>query len=142
VQGFTVYWQTGGHYPASRLNHGDSNWSGKVCVRREVTGGVVAAMTAFFLELDFASREFECRIFGMIRRAVLGVCVLMFLPFAAARACTCSQALPGKCAGFQNGDVVFVGTVTDAQHVEAANSDATATAPAMPITRYSFHIDE
>lgn len=78
----------------------------------------------------------------MIRCAILGVCVLVFIPFAAARACTCSQALPGQCAGLQKDDVVFVGTVTDIQHVEPANPDATATPPAMPITRYHFHIDE
>ena len=100
----------------------------------------------------------------MIRRAILGICVLVFLPVFAARACTCTQAAPGKCAGLQKDDVVFLGTVTDVRHLvpatadlAAANPGASAVAdgtgagsgvttnpgvPAFPVTRYRFRVDE
>jgi hypothetical protein len=100
----------------------------------------------------------KCRIFRMIRRAILGMCVLVFLPISAAWACTCTQAAPGKCGGLQKDDVVFLGTVTDIQRVLPANTDAapansdagaiatnTGVAPAstpFPVTRYRFRIDE
>ena len=104
----------------------------------------------------------------MIRRAILGICVLMSLPISAAWACTCTQAAPGKCAGLQKDDVVFLGTVTDIQHVAPTNTDTAAAnsgavanvdnsdgnagvaanpgvalaSPAFPVTRYRFHIEE
>jgi hypothetical protein len=102
----------------------------------------------------------------MIRRAILGVCLLVFLSVSAARACTCTQAAPGKCAGLQKDDAVFLGTVTDIQRVVPTNIDNTAAnsaagadasggaaggasnpgvapaSPASPVTRYRFRIDE
>jgi hypothetical protein len=104
----------------------------------------------------------------MIRRVILGICLLVCLPISAAWACTCTQAAPGKCAGLQKDDVVFLGTVTDIQRIVPTNAnsasansetganvdssggggDVAATpgvAPAstiFPITLYRFHIDE
>jgi hypothetical protein len=104
----------------------------------------------------------------MIRGTILGMCVLMWMTASAAWGCTCTQATPGKCAGLQKDDVVFLGTVTQIERVVPADADA-ATAnsvpaadsasvsgagsagvnpaaapasPAFPITRYRFHIDE
>jgi hypothetical protein len=77
---------------------------------------------------------------------------------SAARACACSQATPGACPGLQKEDVVFLGTVTDIQENffpappaesapsvgsdSAAQDPGAAAAPAIPVTRYRFHIDE
>ncbi len=84
---------------------------------------------------------------------------------ALAEACACSSAAPGQCPGLQETDVVFAGTVTDAQLVPPevseqppANSAAPSTTDAAgankaqaatpvasleaPIWRYHFHIDE
>src|SRR5690242_15017459 len=74
---------------------------------------------------------------------------------ALASACTCSSAPPGQCAGLQKGDVVFVGTVNDAQIMPATPipADVAATSPAAPgdnaaqappatpIVRYHFRVD-
>jgi hypothetical protein len=87
----------------------------------------------------------------MILRAVGAL--LLLIPFAsmAARACTCSQASPGKCPGLQEGDVVFLGTVTsiaDLGYVKPkADTAADSSAPpvdtiAARLTRYHFRIDE
>lgn len=84
---------------------------------------------------------------------------------ALAEACACSSAAPGQCQGLQPTDVVFVGTVTDAQLVPpevpdqplvnsaapSASDPADATAPQAaapaapleaPIWRYHFRVDE
>lgn len=104
----------------------------------------------------------------MNRGAILVMCVLAFLPASATWACTCTQAAPGKCAGLQKDDVVFMGTVTDVQRVASTNSDAAAAnsragadatgggaansgtvnsgtagaPPSFPVIRYRFHVDE
>ena len=76
-------------------------------------------------------------------------------------ACTCSNSVPGTCPGLQKGDVVFMGTVTDSEKVDAtpansATSDSTAAStdaatnadaksaeqPSAPTVRYHFHVDE
>ena len=83
---------------------------------------------------------------------------------ALAEACACSSAVPGQCPGLQSTDVVFVGTVTDAQLVPPEGSEQTpgnnavssvsdataASAPVAappapleaPIWRYHFRVDE
>lgn len=105
----------------------------------------------------------------MFRRALLTTwffcCIWLMVP-AAARACACSQAPPGACQGLQNGDVVFLGTVTDVETnvtfpaPPGGTGEATNAAPAAgtsdaapqetgagasastPVTRYHFHINE
>lgn len=75
-----------------------------------------------------------------------------------AQACACSQATPGECQGLQKGDVVFLGTVTDAENITGDFPQAAASAPSegqdnsggtnanasarTAITRYHFHIGE
>jgi hypothetical protein len=78
---------------------------------------------------------------------------------ALAGACTCSGAAPGQCLGLQPSDVVFLGTMMDAQLMPAAapapasapadqpstDAGAAAQAPAAseaPLYRYHFQIDE
>ena len=46
--------------------------------------------------------------------------LLLVLAVPAARACTCSQAPPGKCPGLQEDDVVFLGTVTGVEDIAYA----------------------
>jgi hypothetical protein len=69
------------------------------------------------------------------------------------RACACSKAAPGECQGFQPGDVVFTGTVTEIENVtgdfpataapnQGNDSAANGSAAPAPITRYHFHIQE
>jgi hypothetical protein len=85
----------------------------------------------------------------MIRSVILGACLLLITP-AGIRACTCTKAAPGVCPGLQSDDVVFLGTVTDAETLAPENSDATppetaggaAASATTPITRYHFRIDE
>src|SRR3984957_8607751 len=102
----------------------------------------------------------------MIQRALLILALVLFIP-SALLACTCSKEPPGKCAGLQSDDVVFLGTVTDISAVAntpppapaatdanapadaaAASADAAATAAAAqahgntPIMRYHFHLNE
>jgi hypothetical protein len=68
-------------------------------------------------------------------------------------ACACSKAAPGECQGFQAGDVVFVGTVTETENITGDFSAAAApnqpsdasgngSAGPAPITRYHFRIQE
>ena len=75
-------------------------------------------------------------------------------------ACACSSAIPGQCPGLQPTDVVFLGTVTDAQLMPpqpgefappssgttGQNSSQSAETAALtseaPTVRYHFHIDE
>jgi hypothetical protein len=89
----------------------------------------------------------------MILRGIL-LSLLVFSVPLAALACTCSDTPPGKCAGLQNGNTVFLGTVTEVQELAPSASEAPANAPladatggpidqiAARITRYHFHIDE
>ena len=93
------------------------------------------------------------------------ICFLIAAFPALAGACACSSATPGQCPGLQPTDVIFVGTVTDAQLVPpevpdqagannaapAESGAAGATAPQSavppapleaPVWRYHFHIDE
>jgi hypothetical protein len=102
----------------------------------------------------------------MIRRVLFGICGFFLLPASAVWGCACSQAAPGKCAGLQKDDVVFLGTVTGIERVAPVNLEAAAASPSAvadassagsgaatnlggspappisPITRYLFHIDE
>jgi len=102
----------------------------------------------------------------MIRRMFFGICGLLLLPASAAWGCACSQAPPGKCAGLQKDDVVFLGTVTGIERLAPVNSEGAASnpvagvdatsagagavsssgapvaSPVSPITRYRFRIDE
>lgn len=89
----------------------------------------------------------------MILRAILFLSLVFSVPVAAL-ACTCAETQPGKCAGFQNGNTVFLGTVTEVQQLAQSDTQAPANAPladatggpidqiAARITRYHFHIDE
>lgn len=100
----------------------------------------------------------------MVRRALLGSCVMVWLAVPAASACSCTAAAPGKCAGLQKDDVVFLGTVTAIDRVESANPETAAVssgagaeasgpgtstgtegkpaAPGYQVTRYHFRVDE
>ncbi|MGA3294749.1 MAG: hypothetical protein ABSE45_12300 [Candidatus Acidiferrales bacterium] len=87
----------------------------------------------------------------MILRALWACFVLIPLVSTAARACTCSQAPPGACPGLQQGDVVFLGTVTAVEDIAYAppKSDTSSDFSAPPVdivasrlTRYHFRIDE
>lgn len=86
--------------------------------------------------------------------AVLTILVCLGLS-EAANACACSSTAPGACQGFQQGDVVFVGTVTETENItgdfpsSAAPNQGTdhstngTPAPASTaITRYHFRIQE
>jgi hypothetical protein len=93
----------------------------------------------------------------MIRRALVAFLVLIPLISFSSRACTCSQASPGKCPGLEKGDVVFLGTVTLVEDIAYAaphpsdSPDATPDASvkqsapvdivAARLTRYHFRID-
>jgi hypothetical protein len=87
---------------------------------------------------------------SILRQVAFGLFTLVvFLP--AAKACTCSQATPGKCPGLSQGDVVFVGTVTAVEDMPyaAPKTDSMSDPSAPPVdiiasrlTRYHFHIDE
>jgi hypothetical protein len=75
--------------------------------------------------------------------------LIVVLPVA--KACTCSPATPGKCPGLNQGDVVFLGTVTAVEDLPYAppKSDSPSDPPAPPVdivasrlTRYHFRIDE
>lgn len=87
-------------------------------------------------------------------RSLAFVLLLILISPAPTKACTCSQALPGKCPGLQKDDVVFLGTVTGIDSVSstAPSSPASPGQPsevsatddqtAAPITRYHFRVDE
>ena len=89
----------------------------------------------------------------MILRGIL-LSLLVFSAPLAALACTCTDTPPGKCAGLQTGNTVFLGTVTEVQQLAPSDTQAPANAPladatggpidqiAARITRYHFHIDE
>jgi hypothetical protein len=74
----------------------------------------------------------------MIRNKLLAICLCFLAGPAVSLACTCSNAAPGACAGLQQSDTVFLGTVTDVAFVrptpppEGASSptDTNAAAPA------------
>ena len=72
-----------------------------------------------------------------------------------AKACGCSVSAPGECPGLQSTDIVFMGTVTDAQLVPttpadqpaasdpaSAQSQTAAVPKEAPIYKYHFQIDE
>ena len=88
----------------------------------------------------------------------IGLLILVWVGVPeAAQGCACSKAPPGACQGLQQGDVVFLGTVTEVENVAAAQNpnagisngdqtnagggDASSNASAA-VTRYHFHIDE
>ena len=100
----------------------------------------------------------------MFRRVILVLCVMLSLCVPASRACSCTAAAPGKCAGLQKDDVVFLGTVTAIDRLAAENPETAslnfnpAKGPAGPdsssnagvaaapagfqVTRYRFRVDE
>src|SRR5579863_2760021 len=90
----------------------------------------------------------------MVLRPLAIIPILILVAAFCAGACTCSQAPPGKCPGLQQGDVVFLGTVTASQEVAytppAADSSASPTAAsgapvdliASRLIRYHFRINE
>src|SRR5215467_2381330 len=100
-----------------------------------------------------------------MRRSVAGLIgLLIFAGLAAprwARGCACSKASPGACQGLQQGDVAFVGTVTEIgspspgensgfpsaapssdQTNNSVSPDTGTNSASTSITRYHFHIDE
>ncbi len=95
-----------------------------------------------------------------MHRAIPGVVGLLILVGLgapkAAQACACSQAPAGACQGLQQGDVVFLGTVIEAEDLTwkgpgaAAGAASSATQPPNTagaesgprLFRYHFHIDE
>lgn len=93
--------------------------------------------------------------------SVAGLFVLICLSVSRpAQGCACSQVPPGACQGLQQGDAVFVGTVTEVENPgpargpentgvlpggETQNPSGTggpSASSATPISRYHFHIDE
>ena len=87
--------------------------------------------------------------FILRRVGLLALILMVVVPVA--RACTCSPTTPGKCPGLNQGDVVFLGTVTAVEDMPytAPKTDAPAdpNAPAVDVvasrlTRYHFQIDE
>lgn len=88
----------------------------------------------------------------MIRRVLLTLLLSLFLLPVGSLACTCSKAPPGTCAGLQEDDVVFLGTVTDIENLppDAATApgatDSTgagaSTDTSTAITRYHFRVNE
>ena len=82
-----------------------------------------------------------------LRPLAFAVTLFLFISYAA-EACTCSQDAPGRCPGLQQGDVVFLGTVTAMEDIAYALPRASdAAGPAVDIvaarlTRYRFRIDE
>lgn len=92
----------------------------------------------------------------MIQRAALLLTLFLSAGAIATLGCACSKAPPGACGGLQQGDVVFLGTVTGIEKMPAtpaasdpaqgtSNPDAgaaQATPSATPVTRYHFQINE
>ena len=84
----------------------------------------------------------------MILRALVAISLLILCISTAAQACTCSQAPPGACPGLQEGDVVFLGTVTAVEEISSTVPRSTdSSSPPVDIvasrlTRYHFRIDE
>jgi hypothetical protein len=79
------------------------------------------------------------------------VLLLLVVWLPAAKACTCLQSTPGKCPGLNDGDVVFLGTVTSVEELPytAPKSDNPSDPSGAPVdivasrlTRYHFRIDE
>jgi hypothetical protein len=80
-----------------------------------------------------------------MRRVFILTCLLALAAPAAVWACTCSKAPPGMCPGFENDDVVFLGTVVDIASTSPADSGAGSLAAnpnAAPVTRTHFRVDE
>jgi hypothetical protein len=89
--------------------------------------------------------------FGTRILRLAGVALLALVVLPIAKACTCSQASPGKCPGLKDGDVVFLGTVTAVEDMPyaAPKSDNPSDSSIPPVdiiasrlTRYHFRIDE
>lgn len=88
----------------------------------------------------------------MILRSLGALLLLIPAVSLSLPACTCSQAPPGKCPGFQKDDVVFLGTVTSIETASFATpsealakegTPSTASAgDSAPIIRYHFRVDE
>lgn len=78
----------------------------------------------------------------MIRRVFIVLTFALMAP-AAALACACSQATPGTCPHLEEGDVVFLGSVTQVTEVPLSPAQkAEQSATATPLLRYHFHVDE
>ncbi len=94
----------------------------------------------------------------MIRRGLAAFLFLIPAISFSSQACTCSDAPPGTCPGIQQGDVIFLGTVTVLEDIayaaphasdspgQASEAPAKDAAPvdiiAARLTRYHFRIDE
>ena len=84
----------------------------------------------------------------MVLRPLAIIALVAMCFAAAAQACTCSQAPPGKCPGLQQSDVVFLGTVVTVQelgYVAPHASDSPGAGVdiiASRLIRYHFRIDE
>lgn len=84
----------------------------------------------------------------MLWRAILGTCVFLSLTVVDAYACTCTQAQPGTCAWAQSRDMVFLGTATKAEIVQAPKPGAAgpggtgAGSTATLLIRYRFRVEE
>ncbi|HKV03787.1 MAG TPA: hypothetical protein VJO53_01640 [Candidatus Acidoferrales bacterium] len=84
----------------------------------------------------------------MVSRTICLLVLSVLAVPAATRACTCPEVAPGKCPGLQNGDVVFVGTVTAAEDISNAGLQASVSSPrpadvvASRVMRYHFQIEE
>jgi len=81
-----------------------------------------------------------------MRRSLLSISLFLFAGPFTAFACTCSNAPPGRCAGLQADDVVFLGTVTGVETFPASppptDTSAADNPGATAVSRYSFQINE
>lgn len=78
----------------------------------------------------------------MIRR-LLGLLLLGLSAPVVSQACACSQVPPGACPGLQKDDVVFLGTVTQAEYLPLPKTDSGAeNTGAVRVVRYHFRINE
>jgi hypothetical protein len=72
----------------------------------------------------------------MLRRLLWASWAMLFAVPLTCLACTCQESTPGACQGLNVADAIFVGTVTVAEIVPAANADDPQ------VLHYRFRVDE
>ena len=81
----------------------------------------------------------------MICRTLAIYLLVLFAIPAGVKACTCSQAPPGKCPGLPADSAVFLGSVTAVENMgigPSAAAGAPSAAAASRITRYRFRVED
>ena len=78
----------------------------------------------------------------MIRQVFLVLTLALIMP-AVSLACACSEPPAGSCPHFEEGDAVFLGTVTNIDQVPLSPADKqNQSDTATPILRYHFQVNE